>query len=342
MMSKKILNNEGGFALFATLIVVVLMSALIVVQLQSSISTLRTTTSDIEDVKTFYAAEGGAEATIARLDSLLSDGVLTDSEVDALPIPTLPPFVFSHFDARKIGGISVDPITDGAFAGLYGLNQRVEIDVEACNVIHDCNRVLVGVRASQIPLFQFGVFYDGDLEILPGPAMTYVGPIHTNGNLYLGAGASATFNRQLTAHGSAIYNRKDEDNEMNNVWIYDATGTPIALTFDSRSIPGAEAFKAASEMAFDSRLKTSAFDVDSLVVPEGTTLDQIKWVDTRPKKKKVKKPKYLTREMSSSRGNKTYWTSVATDGFKECTCSGFTYRRRCRHVKELFEELGVK
>lgn len=35
-----------------------------------------------------------------------------------------------------------------------------------------------------VPMFQFLAFYQGDLEILPGPTMTLHGPIHTNGNLY--------------------------------------------------------------------------------------------------------------------------------------------------------------
>lgn len=75
-------------------------------------------------------------------------------------------------------------------------------------------------------------------------------------------------------------------------------------------------------------------------VPEGTTLDDIKWVDTRPPLPEA--PKYLTRKFQSSRGKGEYYATVATDGFKECTCAGFTYRRFCRHTEELFAEIGVK
>lgn len=35
------------------------------------------------------------------------------------------------------------------------------------------------------PLFQFGIFYGPDLEILPGPEMTVNGRVHANGNLHI-------------------------------------------------------------------------------------------------------------------------------------------------------------
>lgn len=76
-----------------------------------------------------------------------------------------------------------------------------------------------------------------------------------------------------------------------------------------------------------------------LEVPAGTTLDQIKWIG--PKRKKVSRPKVFSREVPSSRGDKTYRVVVRTDDVKSCTCNGFMYRRRCRHVDEYKKELGL-
>lgn len=39
------------------------------------------------------------------------------------------------------------------------------------------------LQANMVPLFQFGVFYNGDLEVSPGADMVLSGPVHTNGNL---------------------------------------------------------------------------------------------------------------------------------------------------------------
>ena len=74
-----------------------------------------------------------------------------------------------------------------------------------------------------IPIFQFLVFYAGDLEILPGPDMNLSGRIHANGDLYLNAGATLTIGDrpsppnlapgnpfvQVSAAGQIIRGRKE-------------------------------------------------------------------------------------------------------------------------------------
>jgi len=58
-----------------------------------------------------------------------------------------------------------------------------------------------------IPLFQFLAFFQGDLEILPGPDMNLHGPVHTNGDLYLNANSTLVVEDlqpvQPTVHVSA-------------------------------------------------------------------------------------------------------------------------------------------
>jgi hypothetical protein len=74
-------------------------------------------------------------------------------------------------------------------------------------------------RSRVVPLFQFGVFYNGDLEMSSTPKMILGGRVHTNGNLYAqttasnpaGAapgGTTTYFNNIVTSAGS-IYNRTD-------------------------------------------------------------------------------------------------------------------------------------
>jgi hypothetical protein len=53
-----------------------------------------------------------------------------------------------------------------------------------------------------IPLFQFAVFYEKDLEIANGPDFTIEGPVHTNSNLYLSPDKNKlTFNGNVTSVG---------------------------------------------------------------------------------------------------------------------------------------------
>ena len=61
------------------------------------------------------------------------------------------------------------------------------------------------------PLFQFMIFFDDDLEILPGPSMQLEGRVHANGNIYVGAGNTLTVDTDyFRATGSIHRNRKND------------------------------------------------------------------------------------------------------------------------------------
>jgi hypothetical protein len=59
------------------------------------------------------------------------------------------------------------------------------------------------MEVAMIPLFQFGIFYNMDLEFFPGQSMTIAGPVHTNGRLMArgeaGGSAALTFTDRVTA-----------------------------------------------------------------------------------------------------------------------------------------------
>lgn len=59
------------------------------------------------------------------------------------------------------------------------------------------------MEIAMIPLFQFGMFYNMDLELFPGANMTIAGPVHTNGKLMARGeapgSASITFTSRVTA-----------------------------------------------------------------------------------------------------------------------------------------------
>ena len=57
-------------------------------------------------------------------------------------------------------------------------------------------------------LGKYAAFYTRDLEVWPGENMTFVGKVHTNGDLYLGADKLLTFERNVTAHGKFYAMRK--------------------------------------------------------------------------------------------------------------------------------------
>ncbi len=65
--------------------------------------------------------------------------------------------------------------------------------------------VLQEMEISMTPLFQFGLFYNMDLELFPGQTMTIMGPVHSNGRLMargeVGGTAVLTFSDRVSAAG---------------------------------------------------------------------------------------------------------------------------------------------
>ena len=63
------------------------------------------------------------------------------------------------------------------------------------------------VEVALIPVFQFGVFCGYDCSYFPGPNFGFGGRVHTNGNLFLAAGADLVFNDKLAAYQQIITDR---------------------------------------------------------------------------------------------------------------------------------------
>jgi len=82
---------------------------------------------------------------------------------------------------------------------IHGIEAQVEID----GVSKVQRRV---VRADQVPLFQYAVFYEGDLRIHPGPRMVLSGPVHTNGDLYNRSASGLEFDTNSVRVAGELFN----------------------------------------------------------------------------------------------------------------------------------------
>lgn len=272
-------ESRRGFALESTLIFLVLLAALIGAMLTGIVVVQRTASVDYRGSRVDYAAEAEADHIMSQLAVDMLDGVLSDAELTALAPPSIPGFTITA-SATRVGSATPRTITSGPYAGLYGMNQRIDIPVSARDPLAHRSDVVVSVNAQSIPLFQFGVFYDRDLEILNGPPMTFAGWVHTNGNLYLTSN-TLYFQDIITTPGSVYWQRKDYSNRLNGVYINKASGTPVQLDFDSRSDPLPASFIAKSQSHFDGRLMTGASGVSPLRLPLPTGMPAIQLVQPR-------------------------------------------------------------
>lgn len=253
-----------GFALEVVLLMLVMFAVIILAGMSAVTTISRTSNADYRGARVSYASEGGADDIMSQLDAAMQDGIVSGDDIAKIESPEVPGYLIEQ--ETKTTGVPVSrTITSGPFAGLYSLNQPIDIIVTAKDSTGSRATSVLSVNAQTIPLFQFGVFYEDDLEINPGAPMTFVGWVHTNGNLHLSSN-SATFQSNITTPDSVFWRRKDNSDRLNGVRINNAAGSPVLLDFDSRSHSG-PAFKARSQLRFSGRLMSNAHGVKPLKLP---------------------------------------------------------------------------
>lgn len=181
-------------------------------------------------IRALYLAEAATEKATAQLKMFFAQtgSAPTVAQLQAMSnnAPKVPgQFTYdtasgvNTFNVDYYGGWTVKTLSAGDFAGLNGTTQAIDLSVQVRDTTGLSQAALTlhqRLEVQLIPIFQFGVFYENDLEILPGANMTFTGPLHTNKNVYLAAesGASLSFQSQLTSAGDILHGRKDSIKNM--------------------------------------------------------------------------------------------------------------------------------
>lgn len=202
-------DRQKGMIMIAA---VVMLAGLMFIATTSSLNSLGTAkveTTTLDETRTFYAAEAAIEWGTGELKNLLQSNLdPTEAALDSLPYPNMDGYTYDLFDVSQSGAPTQEIITAGDYLGLIGFVTRYNITARAQSgrTSTTLNRE---VQHQFIPLFQFGVFYDEDLEIFPGPQMTFEGRIHSNAHLYMGAESGISCNSYVTCGGKYWHHRKD-------------------------------------------------------------------------------------------------------------------------------------
>ncbi len=221
------MRNQRGVALLVVLAIVLMLTVVGTVAVITS-----KTEVDISGVKrtetmAFYAAEAGVEKAIAViLDSYETYGMPPD------PLPAgqmdLNGYTVTYSTVDN-GPAGFEILTHGAYKGLYALLKSFTVEAQATggsyNALAQVSQI---VEDALIPVFQFAVFYEEDLEIAPGPTMTLAGRVHTNADMYLQSDNSLKIDSYTTAAGNIYHGRHPDSGKSDSygdVLIKDADGT---------------------------------------------------------------------------------------------------------------------
>lgn len=196
-------SRRAGMAMLYAVFGVFAAATMVSVTLSMANTSHRQSQAGLRSTRAKYLAEGAIEVAkrdvataIANWQQPTANGVASFQGVD-VPYTVV---------ATGFSSVATDP------AGIQTIVTGYEIRAQAQDhgMRHTARRL---VNAEATPIFQFAVFYTGDLEINPGPNMTLGGRVHSNSNMYLNCGGTLTMNTNyVRAVGEIFRRRKDNPN----------------------------------------------------------------------------------------------------------------------------------
>ncbi|HUU45784.1 MAG TPA: pilus assembly PilX N-terminal domain-containing protein, partial [Acidobacteriota bacterium] len=220
------MSDERGFAMIAVLSILMMIGILGISMVGTSTQEMNISDNFKRDTQALYAAEAGAEVAYTQFKAAID---ATNRPPDPLPDGTLD---FNRhtvtYRIDHVAGPTQRTLSSGTYRGLRALVNDYDIwGHAASNATAVQNSVRVRMEQALIPIFQFAIFYEDDLEWHPGPVMTLSGRVHSNANLYLGSNSGLTVRSFVTAANEIRHGRHPASGQSSGngrVSIEDAQG----------------------------------------------------------------------------------------------------------------------
>src|SRR5208337_2199004 len=176
--------------------------------------------SNDQQVRAFYASEAGMEKLTAGLGNLFSQTYSPSiAQINALSLtpPVLPNIAYQTatgtsgylitpqaLDANGNPAPTITTIKSGTYQGMTALATEYTLMVNARTTDGREATLKRTTQTVGIPMFQFGIWSDSDLDFFPGPNFSFGGRTHTNGNLFLAGGSLLQFSDKVDAYKDVI------------------------------------------------------------------------------------------------------------------------------------------
>ncbi len=231
---KRLIRNLGDQRGFTTLIFLTLLLMLSLL----GINAIMTSTTDVDiagyelnSTYATYAAEAGVEKATAELTAYYNKFGHPPS---SLPNDSIQMGKYSVvITTEKSDTTLIKYMKTGAYRGLYALTDQYTVRATARSAgVQASKTIQATVDAALVPIYQFAVFYEQDLEIAPGPPMTLGGRVHSNNDMYLQSNDKLYLDSYTTAAGNIFHGRHPESGESTSggdVMIKDDNGNYQAM-----------------------------------------------------------------------------------------------------------------
>ena len=280
-------KNRLGSGAVASVVLVTVAASLSMAYLKYSTADARTMERALDYQRAKVVADAGLDSALAKIKTIVPQYrfVLTKAEMQTLlNNQVVKPSGIGVYDFKTPGGSQAwkievvnEPtygtIPAGSLGGNVGRYQSYQVTCGASN-----NGTKVGavmrqtIQASSAFLLRFGVFYEQDLEILPGPAMIFAGPVHSNTDLYVGG--PLEFNSRLSSVGDIFHRRKNDGTLYGNARVRNASNNLVSFL---QSVNGQQTVVDSDNPdwainaidLWDGRVRSGAHGVSSIAPPIG-------------------------------------------------------------------------
>lgn len=221
-------SNERGIALVATLLVMLLMSALMVGFTTVVMSDQKFRGIDRDRTQALYAAHAGLEKMTVDLYNLFSTSVAPSAtQLNTLTAsgPSIQGIAYTAADGSNGLKITAQaPFTTvisagtSPYAGLMALMTIYDIDSTARTTTGGEVHLTRRVQTVAIPVFQFGMFSAVDLAFNAAGDFNFGGRVHSNKNVFIasGGGYTLTLSDRVTAVGEIVRKQLPNTNLVAN------------------------------------------------------------------------------------------------------------------------------
>ncbi len=264
-------KNQEGQTIVLAYVAVVVITVLGGALLNHSFSTNRDAAVQQLQADVLYMAEGGLEDAIGRFASAIANFQI-DANIAQYPAAGVLTTNFTGGGSASSTVNEAEPVpravADPDGVSIFEKSYRVRT-----TVTHPTNNMAITlnqiVKRRIIFTFQHAIFYDKDLEWLPGPDMTLSGRVHSNSDIYIGSNTLLTVDNEYLRAAGKLYNRrKDSSAGMGgNVQIKRAGSSPAVfpamLGLDSDS----PTWLTESQTRWNGTVKTDVHGVTKRAVP---------------------------------------------------------------------------
>ncbi|MFV0388051.1 MAG: hypothetical protein ACK5NT_04790 [Pyrinomonadaceae bacterium] len=238
-------NSEKGAALIIALMVLILLAGFVAVAISRTSSDTRLVENGVSESSTYAASQASLENTTRNFVSLFETSISPkQAEIDAVKQEFPAGFDDYNFQTKieKVGVSKNVILTGGSLGGLSSVRDSWLIGATAVQKYSETT-VTIERRFFQdrVPIFQFGAFFDDDLEINRPPLFVFGGRVHTNKNLWIQSGTvPITFYSKVSVVGEIVNdmwkNHFPADANTTGARFADQTGTLQTLVPNTGSV----------------------------------------------------------------------------------------------------------